>query len=128
MKQNELKVFFSILRSAIYDNKLTDDESKAYSCDILPDLLKLAVKHDVSHLLAYGLKQNRGPHAHCQGDGKQDHIVPVSQYAVMAPESGQNQSQQPGTETGQPVQDTEDCLQEAQNYQQGEFQQQHRNL
>ena len=53
----------------------------------------------------YGLKQDRDPHAHRQGDGKQDHVVPVSQYAVIDPESGQNQCQQPGAETGQPVQD-----------------------
>lgn len=58
MNQNEIKVFFAIIRSAIDGNKLNDDELKSYSDDILPVFLKLSAKHDVVHLLAFGLKQN----------------------------------------------------------------------
>ena len=78
--------------------------------------------------MACCLEQDRDPHAYRQGDGKQDHILPISQYAVMDPESGQNQSQQPGTETGKPVQDIQNRLQQAQNYQHRYFQQQRWNL
>ena len=58
MNPDEIKVFFAIIRSAIDGNKLNDDEIQAYSCDILPDLLKLSAKHDVIHLFALGLKKN----------------------------------------------------------------------
>lgn len=58
MNQDEIKVFFAILRSAIDGNKLNGDELKAYSCDMLPNLLKLSTKHDLVHLLVLGLKQN----------------------------------------------------------------------
>lgn len=58
MNQNEKKVFFVILRSAIDGNKLNNSEIQAYSCDILPGLLKLSAKHDVVRLFAFGLKQN----------------------------------------------------------------------
>ena len=71
--------------------------------------------------MACCLEQDRDPHAHCQGDGKQDHIVPVSQYAVMDPEPGKDQRQQPSAKTRQPVHDAESCLQETQKNQQGDF-------
>lgn len=58
MNQNEIKVFFAIIRSAIDGNKLNDDELQSYSDDILPVFLKLSAKHDLVHLLAFGLKQN----------------------------------------------------------------------
>lgn len=58
MNPDEIKVFFAVLRSAIDGNKINADELNAYSYDILPRLLELAAKHDVAHLLVYGLKQN----------------------------------------------------------------------
>ena len=58
MNQNEIKVFFAILRSAIDGSKLNDDELQAYSYDRLPSFLKLSAKHDVVHLLSFGLKKN----------------------------------------------------------------------
>lgn len=58
MNQNEIKVFFSILRSAIDSAELNDDEIQVYSRDMLPHFLELSAKHDIANLLAFGLKQN----------------------------------------------------------------------
>ena len=58
MNQDETKVFFAILRSAINGNKLNDEELKCFSNDKLPKLIEVASKHDVQHLLVFGLKQN----------------------------------------------------------------------
>lgn len=59
MNQDETKLFFNILRTAISGNLLKDEEIKAYSSDKLPELIKTASKHDISHLLVFGLKQNK---------------------------------------------------------------------
>lgn len=75
MNQDEVKVFFSIIRSAIDGNRLNDDELKAYSFDMLPNMLKLSAKHDVIHLLAFGLKQNE-----LIGDGDGD----IEKYILRA--------------------------------------------
>lgn len=58
MNPNEIKEFFAILRSAIDGAKLNDNEIQAYSRDMLPHFLELSAKHDIAHLLAFGLKQN----------------------------------------------------------------------
>ena len=58
MDQRTIQILFALLRSAIRGTKLTDNERKSYSADMLQDLLKLSAKHDVIHLLVLGLKQN----------------------------------------------------------------------
>lgn len=59
MLQNETKVLFAIIGSAIHGNKLTLDENqKEYIHSILPSLLKLSAKHDLIHLAVVGLKKN----------------------------------------------------------------------
>jgi len=58
MTQRTIQILFALLRSAICDEKLTDKESNDYSSEILPDLLKISLQHDVTHLLIRGLKQN----------------------------------------------------------------------
>ena len=58
MLQGTSQMLFAILRSAICGTKLTESERKTYSEDMLQDLLKISAKHDVIHLLVFGLKQN----------------------------------------------------------------------
>lgn len=58
MNQDEIKVLFTIIRSAIDGNKLNPEEFKEYSDNMLENLLKISAKHDVVHLLVLGLKQN----------------------------------------------------------------------
>ena len=51
-------IFFSLLRSAILDQPLTEEERKDYSRETLEPILELARKHDISHILVYALKEN----------------------------------------------------------------------
>lgn len=58
MDQRTIQILFALLRSAIFGTKLTEDERNNYSPAMLQDLLKISSKHDVVHLLVFGLKQN----------------------------------------------------------------------
>lgn len=58
MDQRTIQILFALLRSAICGTKLTEEERNNYSPDLLQDLLKITSKHDVVHLLVFGLKQN----------------------------------------------------------------------
>ena len=58
MDQRTINILFKLLSSAICGTKLTEKEMGEYSPELLVDLLKVAKKHDVAHLLALGLRQN----------------------------------------------------------------------
>lgn len=58
MDQRTIQILFALLRSAICETQLTEEERNNYSPDLLQDLLKISSKHDVVHLLVFGLKQN----------------------------------------------------------------------
>ena len=58
MDQRTIQILFALLRSAICGTKLTEEERNNYSPELLRDLLKISSKHDVVHLLVFGLKQN----------------------------------------------------------------------
>ena len=58
MDQRTIQILFALLRSSICGTKLTEEERNNYSPDLLQDLLKISSKHDVVHLLVFGLKQN----------------------------------------------------------------------
>lgn len=58
MEQRTIQILFALLRSAICGIKLTNYERALYSQDQLPDLLKISQKHDIAHLLVWGLEQN----------------------------------------------------------------------
>ena len=58
MDQRTIQIFFALLRSAICGTKLTEAEKNICGAEMLGDLEKLSSKHDVSHLLAFGLKKN----------------------------------------------------------------------
>ena len=58
MDQRTIQILFALLRSAICGTKLTEEERNNYSPDLLRDLLKISSKHDVAHLVVFGLKQN----------------------------------------------------------------------
>lgn len=52
------QILFALLRCAIFDEKLTEEEQSEYSAELLPQLMRTAELGDVSHLLALGLKKN----------------------------------------------------------------------
>lgn len=59
MDQKNDKILFDLLHSAVCVSRLTDEQLSYYSREMLPFLIKLSQKHDVSHLLIWGLKQNQ---------------------------------------------------------------------
>jgi len=58
MNQQTIQTLFALLRSAVSGSKLTDEERNGVSVEKLPNLMRFASKHDVAHLLGYGIKQN----------------------------------------------------------------------
>lgn len=59
MDQKTNQMLFALLRCAIRGTTLSEGEREQYSEDLLPALNAIAQKHDMAHLLALGLKQNR---------------------------------------------------------------------
>ncbi len=58
MNQRTNQILFSLLRSAIRGQALTEQEKALFTQEQLSELIDIAKKHDVIHLLAVGLKQN----------------------------------------------------------------------
>ena len=56
--QKPVQILFALLRSAICGTKLDEAERVCCTPELLGDLLKLSVKHDLIHLLVYALMQN----------------------------------------------------------------------
>lgn len=61
MDQGTIQTLFALLRSAICGEKLEESEKGRFVAQQLPELVELANKHDIGHLLALGLKQNDLP-------------------------------------------------------------------
>lgn len=57
MDQRTIQVLFALLHSAISGTKITEEGNNC-SSELVPELLEIAAKHDVVHLLALGLKRN----------------------------------------------------------------------
>lgn len=58
MEQMKIQILFALIRSAVCKTQLTAKERDAYSQSMLPDIFDMSKKHDVSQLLAFGMKQN----------------------------------------------------------------------
>lgn len=58
MNTETSKVMFALLRSAVCGGLLSSEEISLYSPDMLPEILSLAQKHDVIHLIVFALKKN----------------------------------------------------------------------
>lgn len=58
MDQRTIPMLFALLRSAVRETKLKDEEKRSYSVDLLQDLMKISAKHDIAHLISFSLKQN----------------------------------------------------------------------
>ena len=58
MEQRTIQILFALLRSALYGTKLTETGAEQISQEQINELLSISKKHDIEHLLAFGLKQN----------------------------------------------------------------------
>ena len=59
MDQELIQLFFSLLRTAISGEKISEEDRFLCSSDRFQSLLKTASKHDIAHLLVFGLTQNK---------------------------------------------------------------------
>lgn len=57
MDQGTIQTLFALLRSAIGGEEMTE-EAKTHTREKLPELMRIAKKHDVAHLLVLALKNN----------------------------------------------------------------------
>ncbi len=55
MKENAIELLFSILRSVFHDNEMSDADKKLITDESLKEIVKLASKHDIEHLIALGV-------------------------------------------------------------------------
>lgn len=58
MNQRKTELLFMLLSSAISGRKLSAAEKSEYTSQTLSELLEISKKHDVDHLLVFGLKEN----------------------------------------------------------------------
>lgn len=58
MNTETIRMMFAILRSAVCDDMLTDDEKSLYNADMLPEMEKISKNHDVINILSFGLRKN----------------------------------------------------------------------
>ncbi len=58
MNQGNSNMLFPLLRSALWGRRAEAEKLNGYSSEMTEELVKVAAKHDVAHLLALGLKNN----------------------------------------------------------------------
>lgn len=58
MDQRTIQILFALLRSAIRGKILSDAERAECTPELMQKLLQISLKHDISHLLVLGMKQN----------------------------------------------------------------------
>lgn len=61
MDQGTIQILFALLRSAICGTKLTEAERAQCTEECIRQLGEVSAKHDLAHLIALGLKQNKLP-------------------------------------------------------------------
>ena len=59
IKQQVILLFFALLRSAICGCKLEEKEKELLTNEYIEDVVSLSKKHDIAHLIAYGLSLNK---------------------------------------------------------------------
>lgn len=58
MEQRTIEILFTLLRCAICGTQLTEQQREQYAAAQPEEMLSIAAKHDVTHLLVLGLKSN----------------------------------------------------------------------
>ena len=58
MDQKTIAVMLALVRSAVFDKNLTEPEKALLSDERLVEIKSIAEKHDLSHLVEYGLRKN----------------------------------------------------------------------
>ena len=58
MDKKVIDLLFALIRSSIKGTPMTDEEKAQFSENMLPELMKLAQKHDLAHLVGYGVYKN----------------------------------------------------------------------
>lgn len=59
MKEDTNYILFSILRSVLQENPMSHSDQQMVTKDILPELMEISFQHDIAHLVALGLLNNK---------------------------------------------------------------------
>ena len=87
MNQSKIQAFFTLLGSAIFGDVLSNNEIASIKDDELLSMTAIAKKHDLSHLFALGLDQNKLLKK-CQAVSQKDIIKAVYRYEQLNYELG----------------------------------------
>lgn len=74
MNAETAKLLFAFLRSAICGDEITDGEFDSCTPEELLTIAELSVKHDLGHLVAFGLKENKVDERLHQSIGENDEL------------------------------------------------------
>ena len=58
MQKETVKLLMALIRCALHGNPLSEEEKAVYQTNILPQLISVAQKHDILHLLCLAIKIN----------------------------------------------------------------------
>lgn len=80
MNQKMVRVLFALLRSSACGKPMGETEKTLFDEAFLPEMIALAKRHDVAHLLVYGLYQNG---LTAMEDGQMDMMKAVFRYEQL---------------------------------------------
>ena len=75
MNRETNRLLFCLLRSAICGNELRSNEKELLTAESVAEIMCLARKHDVEHLAAFALKQNRIPSVSADYSAKLENCI-----------------------------------------------------
>ena len=58
METKELRIFFDLINSAVFEEKISEETKEGFLESMLPSFYNLAKKHDLAHLIGYAISSN----------------------------------------------------------------------
>ncbi len=78
MEEKTINTLFALLRSSVTCKPISDEEKAQFSEEMMPDLMKLAKKHDLAHLVSHAVYENE------LLDNASEYYAKTQQAQVMA--------------------------------------------
>lgn len=84
MNSQTKKVFFALIRSAVCGDEITESERILYSKNMLEELKSVAKAHDVSNILAIGLKNNKLVPSEAEKENEAEILKAIYRYEQLS--------------------------------------------